>query len=97
MLRFIVFFSTVLIIGIAIAISTLNTEVIEIDLYFKKFIEPIPIFLFISFLVGCFLTLMFFLSAYIRHKHDNINLKKNMKIKEDEIDSLRKSPIREDH
>ena len=40
---------------------------------------------------------MFFLSAYIKHKHENINLKKSMKIKEDEIDSLRKSPIREDH
>ncbi|MEC9206168.1 MAG: LapA family protein [Pseudomonadota bacterium] len=97
MVRFIVFISTILIIGISITISMLNTGVIEIDLYFKKYTEPVTIFLFISFLVGCFLTLMFFLSAYIKHKHENINLKKSMKIKEDEIDSLRKSPIREDH
>ena len=97
MIRFIVFISTILIIGVAITIATLNVGIIEIDLYFKKYTEPLPLFLFLSFLVGCFLTLLFFLSAYIKHKHENINLRKNMKIKEDEIDSLRKNPLREDH
>ena len=40
---------------------------------------------------------MFFLSAYIKHKHENINLKKILKTKEDEIDSMRKNPLRDDH
>tara|TARA_B100001123_G_C14756415_1_gene806993 strand:+ start:160 stop:453 length:294 start_codon:yes stop_codon:yes gene_type:complete len=97
MIRFIVFIFTILIIGIAITIATLNVEIIEINLYFKRYSEPLPFLLFISFMVGCFLTLLFFLSAYIKHKHENINLRKNMKIKEDEIDSLRKNPLREDH
>ena len=97
MIRFIVFVLTILIIGVAVVISTLNIEVIQLDLYFKKYTEPISLFLFISFLTGCFLTLLFFLSAYIKYKHENINLRKNMKMKEDEIDSLRKNPLREDH
>jgi uncharacterized integral membrane protein len=83
--------------GLSIAISMLNSEVIEIDLYLKKFLGPIPLFLFISFLSGAFFTLLFFLSAYIKHKRENISLRKTMKSKEDEIDSLRKNPLRDDH
>ena len=33
----------------------------------------------------------------IKHKHENIILRKTMKTKEDEIDSLRKNPLRDDH
>ena len=75
----------------------LNTNIIDIDLYFKTYNGPLPLFLFISFLLGSFLALLFFLSAYIKHKHENINLRKTMKIREDEIDSMRKNPLRDDH
>ena len=75
----------------------LNSEIIELNLHFKSYAAPIPMFLLISFLLGAFLALLFFLSAYIKHKHDNITLKKTLKIKEDEIDSMRKNPLRDDH
>jgi len=97
MFRFIIFIFILLLLGLSITISMLNSEVIEIDIYVKKFLGPMPLFLFISFLSGAFLTLLFFLSAYIKHKHENISLRKTMKIKEDEIDSLRKNPLRDDH
>ena len=97
MFRSIIFIFTLLLLGLSIAISMLNSEVIEIDLYLKKFLGPIPLFLFISFLSGAFFTLLFFLSAYIKHKRENISLRKTMKSKEDEIDSLRKNPLRDDH
>ena len=97
MFRFIIFIFTLFLLGMSITISMLNSEIIEIDLYVKKFLGPIPLFLFISFLSGAFLTLLFFLSAYIKHKHENISLRKTMKTKEDEIDSLRKNPLRDDH
>ena len=74
-----------------------NAENINLDLYFVTYTAPIPLFLFISFLLGSFLALLFFFSAYIKHKHENIGLKKSMKIKEDEIDSMRKNPLRDDH
>ncbi len=74
-----------------------NAEDINLDLYFITYTAPIPLFLFISFLLGSFLALLFFFSAYIKHKHENIGLKKSMKIKEDEIDSMRKNPLRDDH
>ena len=32
-----------------------------------------------------------------KYKHENINLRKNMKMKEDEIDSLSKNPLSDDH
>ena len=38
-----------------------------------------------------------FFSSYIKNKHENRNLKKIMKIKEDEIDNLRKNPLRDDN
>ena len=97
MFRSIIFIFTLLLLGLSIAISMLNSEVIEIDLYLKKFLGPLPLFLFISFLSGAFFTLLFFLSAYIKHKRENISLRKTMKSKEDEIDSLRKNPLRDDH
>ena len=74
-----------------------NAEDINLDLYFITYTAPIPLFLFISFLLGSFLALLFFFSAYIKHKHENMGLKKTMKIKEDEIDSMRKNPLRDDH
>jgi len=74
-----------------------NAGNIDLDLYFITYTAPIPLFLFISFLLGSFLALLFFFSAYIKHKHENIGLKKSMKIKEDEIDSMRKNPLRDDH
>ena len=97
MFRSIIFIFTLFLLGMSITVSMLNSEVIEIDLYIKKFLGPIPLFLFISFLFGAFLTLLFFLSAYISHKRENIILRKTMKTKEDEIDSLRKNPLRDDH
>jgi len=97
MFRSIIFIFTLFLLGMSITISMLNSEIIEIDLYVKKFLGPIPLFLFISFLSGVFLTLLFFLSAYIKHKHENRSLRKTMKTKEDEIDSLRKNPLRDDH
>ena len=97
MFRSIIFIFTLFLLGMSITVSMLNSEVIEIDLYLKKFLGPIPLFLFISFLFCAFLTLLFFLSAYIGHKRENIRLRKTMKTKEDEIDSLRKNPLRDDH
>ena len=97
MFRFIIFIFTLFLLGMSITISMLNSEIIEINLYVKKFLGPIPLFLFINFLSGAFLTLLFFLSAYIKHKHENRSLRKTMKTKEAEIDSLRKNPLRDDH
>tara|TARA_B100001057_G_scaffold9243_1_gene8540 strand:- start:76289 stop:76582 length:294 start_codon:yes stop_codon:yes gene_type:complete len=97
MFRLIIFFITLAFIATSIIVSMLNTELINLDLYFISYEAPIPLFLFISFLLGSFLALLFFLSAYIKHKHENMNLKKTMKIKEDEIHSMRRNPLRDDH
>tara|TARA_B100001287_G_scaffold263106_2_gene253657 strand:- start:1486 stop:1779 length:294 start_codon:yes stop_codon:yes gene_type:complete len=97
MFRVLIFLITLSLIAFSIIISMFNAEDINLDLYFITYTAPIPLFLFISFLLGSFLALLFFFSAYIKHKHENIGLKKSMKIKEDEIDSMRKNPLRDDH
>ena len=97
MFRVLIFLATLSLLALSIIISMLNPLSIEIDLYFQKYSAPLPLFLFVSFLVGSFLTLLFFLSAYISHKHEGMNLRKILKTKEDEIDSLRKNPLRDDH
>ena len=97
MFRSLIFILTLIILGISVTISTLNTGIVDLDFYIELYSKLLPFFLFISFLVGCLLTLLFFLSAYIKHKHENITLRKTMKITQDEIDSLRKNPLRDDH
>jgi uncharacterized integral membrane protein len=97
MFRFLIFLVTLSLLALSIIISMLNPLSIEIDLYFHKYSAPLPLFLFVSFLVGSFLALLFFLSAYISHKHEGMGLRKILKTKEDEIDSLRKNPLRDDH
>ncbi len=97
MFRVLIFLITLTLIAFSIIISMFNANNINLDLYFVSYTAPIPLFLFISFLLGSFLALLFFFSAYIKHKHENIGLKKSMKIKEDEIDSMRKNPLRDDH
>ena len=83
--------------ALSITLSILNPVEIEIDLYFDSYTAPLPLFLFASFLIGSFTALVFFFSSYIKNKHENRNLKKIMKIKEDEIDNLRKNPLRDDN
>jgi uncharacterized integral membrane protein len=97
MFRVLIFLVTLSLLALSIIISMLNPLSMEIDLYFQKYSAPLPLFLFVSFLVGSFLALLFFLSAYISHKHEGMNLRKILKTKEDEIDSLRKNPLRDDH
>ena len=97
MFRVLIFLITLSLIAFSIIISMFNAEDINLDLYFITYTAPIPLFLFISFLLGSFLALLFFFSAYIKHKHENIGLKKSMKINEDEIDSMRKNQLRDDH
>jgi len=97
MFRVLIFLITLTLIAFSIIISMFNADNINLNLYFVSYTAPIPLFLFISFLLGSFLALLFFFSAYIKHKHENIGLKKSMKIKEDEIDSMRKNPLRDDH
>ena len=97
MFRVLIFLVTLSLLALAFTVSMLNPEPIDIDLYIHIFTGPLPLFLFISFLSGSFLALLFFLTAYIKHKHESMNLKKIMKTKEDEIDSLRKNPLRDDH
>ena len=83
--------------ALSITLSMLNPAEIEIDLYFHSYTAPLPLFLFASFLIGSFVALLFFFSAYIKNKHENRNLKRIMKNKEDEIDNLRKNPLRDDN
>lgn len=97
MFRLVIFIITLFFLALSITISMLNTNIVDINLYLKTYSGPLPLFLFISFLLGSFLALLFFLSAYIKHKHENMNLRKTMKIREDEIDSMRKNPLRDDH
>ncbi len=97
MFRVFIFLIMLCLLALSITVSMLNSDVIELDLYIQIFTGPLPLFLFISFLVGSFIALLFFFSAYIKHKHENRNLRKSMKIKEDEIDNLRKNPLRDDH
>tara|TARA_Y100001949_G_C15957920_1_gene317861 strand:- start:383 stop:676 length:294 start_codon:yes stop_codon:yes gene_type:complete len=97
MFRIIIFLLTLSLIAISIVVSMLNSQNIDLNLYFVSYTAPIPLFLFVSFLIGSFLALLFFFSAYIKHKHENMNLRRSMKIKEDEIDSMRKNPLRDDH
>ena len=97
MFRIIIFLLTLSLIAISIVVSMLNSQNIDLNLYFVSYTAPLPLFLFVSFLIGSFLALLFFFSAYIKHKHENMNLRRSMKIKEDEIDSMRKNPLRDDH
>lgn len=97
MFRVLIFLIMLALLALSITISMLNPNIIEVDLYLRKFTGPLPLFLFISFLIGSFIALLFFFSAYIKNKHENRNLKKTMKNKEDEIDNLRKNPLRDDH
>ena len=74
MFRVLIFLVTVSLLALSVTISMLNPLDLEIDLYFHKYTAPLPLFLFISFLMGSFLALLFFLSAYIKHKHEAMKI-----------------------
>ena len=60
--------------ALSITLSMLNPMEIEIDLYFHVYKAPLPLFLFTSFLVGSFVALLFFFSAYIKNKQRDVHV-----------------------
>ena len=69
MFRVFIFLIMLGLLALSIVLSMLNPAEIEIDLYFHIYIAPLPLFFFTRFLIGSFVALLFFFSAFFQNKH----------------------------
>ena len=91
---FFLIFTTILII-ISVVISTHNTSNINIDIYFYNYELPLSILILYSFIAGMITTLIYLISIIISYKKRTRDLKSALQNNQEELDNLRRNPLRD--
>ncbi len=91
---FFLIFTTILII-ISVVISTHNTSTVNIDIYLYSYEIPLSILILYSFVVGIITTLIYLVSIIISYKKRNREMKNALQNNQEELDNLRRNPLRD--
>ena len=91
---FFLIFTTILII-LSVVISTHNTTSINVDIYLYNYELPLSILILYSFLTGIITTLIYLISIIISYKKRNNEMKNALKNNQEELDNLRRNPLRD--
>ena len=91
---FFLIFTTILII-ISVVISTHNTSNIIIDIYLYNYELPLSIFILYSFIAGIITTLIYLISIIISYKKRDREMKNALQNNQEELDNLRRNPLRD--
>ena len=91
---FFLIFTTILII-LSVVISTHNTTSINVDIYLYNYELPLSILILYSFLAGIITTLIYLISIIISYKKRNNEMKNALKNNQEELDNLRRNPLRD--
>ena len=86
---------TTLMIIISVVISTHNTSIINIDLYLYNYELPLSILILYSFIAGIITTLIYLISIIISYKKRVREMKNLLQNNQEELDSLRRNPLRD--
>ena len=91
---FFLIFTTILII-VSVVISTHNTSSINIDIYLYNYDLPLSILILYSFIAGIITTLIYLMSIIISYKKRTRDMKNALQNNQEELDNLRRNPLRD--
>ncbi|NOQ94031.1 MAG: DUF1049 domain-containing protein [Methylophaga sp.] len=83
--------------AIGAAFSAINTDPIAVNYYLGSIIAPLSVIIVLSIVAGIILGATIIFSSTLRLRYENRRLSKKLKVSEQEIDSLRILPIKDEH
>lgn len=83
--------------AIGAAFSAINTNPINVNYYLGTFTAPLSVIIVLSIVSGIILGAVIIYTSTLRLRYENRRLHKKLNISEQEIDSLRILPIKDEH
>ena len=91
---FFLIFTSILII-ISVVISTYNFKVTEINLYLQTYELPLSIIILYSFIEGVVTTSIYLIATIFSYKRKYREMKISLQNNQEELDNLRRNPLRD--
>ena len=91
---FFLMFTSILII-ISVVISTYNFEVTEINFYLQTYELPLSIIILYSFIAGVVTTSIYLIAIIFSYKRKYREMKVSLQNNQEELDNLRRNPLRD--
>ena len=86
---------TVLLVIIAVVISTYNGKLTSIDLYIAIYDLPLSIIILYAFIAGMLTTTLYLISIVVSYKRKSREMKIDLENNREELDNLRRNPLRD--
>ena len=79
------------------AFSTINTAPVAVNYYLGSITAPLSVIIVLSIVAGIILGALIIYTGTLRLRYENRRLQKKINVSEQEIDSLRILPIKDEH
>jgi len=83
--------------AIGAAFSAINTDPVIVNYYLGTFTAPLSVIIVLAIVSGIILGAVIIYSSTLRLRYENRRLHKKLNVSEQEIDSLRILPIKDEH
>jgi uncharacterized integral membrane protein len=80
-----------------IVFTVFNAEKVPVDLYFLHYELPLATVVFLAVLMGALLGFLMALSVVLKKQAELVKIKRRFSSLEQEVDNLRKIPIKDSH
>lgn len=80
---------------VAVMFTVLNSAEVSLDFYFTSVRFPLSLMLVITLVIGAVLGVIASLGMILKLKKENVKLKKDIKVVEQEVANLRRLPLRD--
>jgi len=97
MKRILVFLVVIVVAVIGLSFTVLNASLVHLDYYFSSGEFPLSLLIVIALAIGALFGVLASLSAVLRVKRELSKLKKDLKLKDQEIKNLRAIPMKDKH
>lgn len=87
----------VIVFAIGAAFSAINTEPVSINYYLGQLTFPLSVTLILSLIAGIIIGATAIFASTIRLRYENHQLQKKLDVSEQEINSLRILPLKDEH
>tara|TARA_Y200000002_G_C22643861_1_gene648232 strand:- start:1337 stop:1633 length:297 start_codon:yes stop_codon:yes gene_type:complete len=91
---FFLIFTSILIV-ISVVISTYNFEIAKINLYIHSYELPLSILILYSFIAGIVTTSIYLIAMVFSYKKKYREMKISLQNNQEELDNLRRNPLRD--
>ncbi len=86
---------TILLTILAVVISTYNVNSTSVDLYLETYDLPLSIIILFAFVAGMLTTIIYLISVVISYKRKAREMKIALENNREELDNLRRNPLRD--